>query len=494
MLQGKFFIKNTLSNYGIIVLRMLIGIWALPVYLQAFGKEYYGLFLLAFELPQILSFLDMGAAKSVLRFTAQYRLDKDIDKYQQSLSVNITLAVFTSFIVALAILGVGFTSFYIYDLDGDQYKTAIGLFAVSAVCSFFIFLDFIPQNILSGSNIFHDRNKIQLVSVLYSLCLVAAVKYAGISLFGFSLLFAIGYLLIFFLDIWLIQQKKILADVAIKLVSFSQVIKSGLLGYNLQLFSLSLIAVFSSQADKQIVGIVVSVQAVTVYVIITKAYYVARGLLANIYTVMRPSLAVAKQYPVAYMQKFFLTTTQSIALVLALLSVYLYFLWPVLSNIWLRNNEYAVYSAFVSLSVINLALSALAGTFISYFTLTDEALVVVKTDFFTVLINVIISVICCFKFGPAGAIMGTTAQMLLNAVWYIYLGWRKKLIHFPSYFSIGFISLAVVFIFDYLVMANFILPLSIQVLICFLTSLFVLYHLYRLNIYSMLTKKINAAV
>ena len=162
MLQGKFFIKNTLSNYGIIIVRMLIGIWSLPVYLESFGKEYYGLFLLAFELPQILSFLDMGAAKSILRFTAQYSVDRDIEKYQHSLSVNVTLAFFTSFIVALIILGVGSASPSVYNLNVEQYKISIGLFAVSAVCSFFIFLDFIPQNILSGSNIFHERNKMQL--------------------------------------------------------------------------------------------------------------------------------------------------------------------------------------------------------------------------------------------------------------------------------------------------------------------------------------------
>lgn len=469
---------------------MLIGFFALPVYLPAFGKEFYGIFLLAFELPQILGFLDLGAAKSILRFTSQYRVEKNISKYQAAISVNVTLAIITSLIVAVIIIILGISSSHIYHLNADEYKVAFRLFTVSAFCTFFIFLDFIPLNILFGSNIFHDRNKMQLISVFYALLLVLAVKFLKISLESFSILFALGFVITFLLDLWLVRRKKILNGISLKMAGFSEIFRSGFLRYNMNLFGLSLIAVFSSQSDKQIIGIVVNVEAVTIYVVITKVYYIAKGLLSNFYSVLKPTLAVATNFPVDYMQKLFLITTQSIAFVLAIFSVYIFFLWPFLSNIWMHSNDYIFFSPYVSLSIINLALSSLAGMFISYFSLSDEAFLVVKADFFTVLINLILSILFCIKYGAIGAIMGTTAQMLLNAIWYIYLGGKKKLINYTSYFSISFLLLLLVIIFDYLIIFNFSLSLSIQILICIITTVVGLFHFYRLGLYSVIFKKI----
>lgn len=473
---------------------MVIGLVALPTYLHAFGKEYYGIFLLAFELPQILGFLDLGASKSILRFTSQYRQDKDINKFKSALSVNITLASFTSLIVALCILCIGLASSSIYHLNVEQYKIAIGLFTVSAVSSFFVFLDLIPQNILNGLNIFHERNKFQLVSVFYSLCLLLCVKFIGISLFTFSVLFALGFVLIFAIDIWLIYRKNFLADITIKLAGFKQILASGLLRYNAELFGLSLIAVFSSQADKQIIGVIVGVQAVTIYVVITKAYYVCKSLLGNFYNVLRPTLASVKSYPAAYVQKLFLTASQSISLVLFLISVYIFFLWPFLSNIWMHSNEYAHFSPFVSLSIINLAIASVSAVFISYFALTDEAFIVVKTDFLSVLLNVIISIISCIKYGAVGAIIGTTAQMIVNAVWYVYLGRAKGLINYSTYFSSSYLLALSMIIFDYIILFCFNLSALIQLLIALITTIIVGYHLSRLHIFSIVNSKKIALV
>lgn len=473
---------------------MLIGFWALPTYLNAFGKEYYGMFLLAFEFPLILGVFDLGASKSILRFTSQYGQDKDARKFQAAISVNITLAAFTSLFIALCILFIGIASSSIYHLNGTQYKIALGLFTVSAISSFFIFLDLIPMNILNGFNIFHERNKAQLLSVFYSLGLLLCVKFIGISLFTFSVFFALGYFLIFVIDVFLLHRKKLLAGIFIKLVGVKQIIKSGFLRYNMELFGLSVIAVFSSQADKQIVGILVGIESVTLYVVITKAYYVCKSLLGNFYNVLRPTLAVAKSFSPKYIQKLFIMTTQGISVILSLLSLYLFFLWPVLSRTWMHSNDYINYSAFVALSIINLSIASLAGMFISYFTLTDEAMIVVRTDFLTVLINVIVSIVCCILYGAIGAIIGTTVQVIINAVWYIILSHKKKLIDLRSYFSSSFVAVILVFILDYIAILEFNLPIFLRIIICIFTTSLVLFHLYRLNLFNVLkAKKLQVA-
>ena len=48
MSEAKGFIKNISSNYFIFALRVVLGIYALPVCLHAFGIELYGLYIISF--------------------------------------------------------------------------------------------------------------------------------------------------------------------------------------------------------------------------------------------------------------------------------------------------------------------------------------------------------------------------------------------------------------------------------------------------------------
>ena len=141
MSTSKIYIFNTLSNYSIVVLRMVATIIFIPILLNNYGQEEFGLYLLIFGLSSTIGFIDLGAGKSILKYAAEYKADGDKMKFQEALSATTLLNLISAFLVVLAILGLSYFSMSLFNIMPEHATLTKNLFIDSAINAFCIFLD-----------------------------------------------------------------------------------------------------------------------------------------------------------------------------------------------------------------------------------------------------------------------------------------------------------------------------------------------------------------
>lgn len=445
----KNLIKSTGSNYAIIIAKIFIGYISVPIFLNNFGQYYFGLFLMAFELPLLLSFLDLGSGKSIFRYTAQFIKDKNFEEYTNSFSFNVSLTIYSSLFISIIILIIGFLSPYLYSINKEDLFLAQYLFAISSISSFVVLASSIPQNILFGANYFYKRNIIQILSLLYSLVLTVCLWFFKFDLYLYSIFYVIGFILTFLFDIWLINKLKIINGVKFVLYPILKLPQSKYFKYNSELFLVTIIAVFSSQMDKQIIGLFIDIKYVATYIIVTKFQFVLKSLVGYIYQIIKVYM-IKQANNKHFIQILFEVLSINLFLFFTLVASLLYSIWPYISEFWLKTNIYNEYALWVFLSIINLALSSLSSIIISYCIITDNADVVRKIDVYGVFINISISILLSIFYGFQGVIIGSFVQMFFNSTIFLIWASKNKLINIKNILSFHF-TIKLILLLSYLI-------------------------------------------
>lgn len=427
-------LRNILSNYVIIFIRLIVGLVSVPIFIGKYGAAQYGIFLLIVELPQILTNFDIGASKSLIRYCADFREDRSNKSYSsKAISSGITLSLLFAGVATVLMLIGGFFISSIYKVD-EQFELILKwLFYSCAFSSFFTFVGQIPQSILFGFGYFAQRNLLQVFTLVYQILLIALVYYLDLGLLDYALLYFLSPIITLCFDLFLILKNKLLEGLNIALIPLKSVFKSEFIRYNFDVFSLSMIAIFSSMMDKQIVGIILGVEAVTVYVIVTKPFFVAKSLFANINNVLRSEISGFKTNAEMANSSFVYTFIYLFVSLFSFLSFMAWAYWPYMSVLWLGSDKYAGYSPFVGLSIFNLGLAACASTFINYFLMKGITKSLIRIELLTVSANLTLSIILINLVGVQGAIVGTTLQMLLNAVIILVLSANMKIFKWDTF-------------------------------------------------------------
>jgi hypothetical protein len=125
----------------------------------------------------------------------------------------------------------------------------------------------------------------------------------------------------------------------------------------------------------------------------------------------------------------------STILILALYSLYF---WPFIINFWLKDKFWIDLGFWNFLALINLLIGATYSIFINYFTIRGNVLFILKIEFITVLLNVIISIYSVKVLGGVGAIIGTTSQFLLSSFLIYRYIFKNYLFEFSSIYTTRF--------------------------------------------------------
>lgn len=408
------FLKNTVSNYVVVLLKMIIGIIAIPIYLKTYGAELYGIFLLAFGLITSLSFLDFGSGKSLIRYTATYKRDNEIKAFSEALSNSILLISVSSILTTTIILILGYFSGYLFHIPPEEIKLARQIFYISAFTSAVQFFSYIPSYILQGWGIFHLRNIYQAITILFQIILLIWLYYYQPPL----LWYCIGYCLIplssLFLDILLIHREKILRASHIRIKWLSNPIKSPSFSYSNQIFLISTVGIFSSQFDRFIISAISGVTAVTVYSVITRPYYFCKGLFANYYSVIQPEFVKAyASEDAAHIKRLIIGSTKTAAVIIWVILLCCGAFFKPLLQLWVGTDEYNEYWGWGFLALGSVFFSSLFGSVYRAMIVTGFTKQLLKVTVVTTSVNLLISVVLTYFIGWYGVIIGTSAEMLL---------------------------------------------------------------------------------
>ncbi len=388
---------------------------------MAYGKTLYGLFILSTSLATSLTFLDFGAGKSMIKYTAEYMVDKDKNKFQSSLntaiSINLVSLIFVSIICMIIVANV--SSFF--KIEASNVENARTLFLIAILSTLFTFLDFIPSNILQGAGIFHERNMYQTIIIIFNIALIFWVIYSkpSIVLFGWANVFLYG--LNYFIDFFLVRVKGILKGISLKIIINKKLFKQSSFSYTKDIFLLALVGFFSTQADKFIIGSVISVSAVTIYTVITRPFFLLKSLSANVYSVLQPQIIRIKSTN-GDLSRFIIRIS------VIIFGTYLFVLAGFIVTgkeffeVWLKTSEYNEYFSWAVLAVFNWSLTGFFGIIYRTMFVTGDTRKILGIDSYAALLNGVLSVVLTYLLGFQGVIIGTTVQMLIICVFLFKTG------------------------------------------------------------------------
>lgn len=472
MSESKKFIENISSNYFIFAVRILLGIYALPVCLHAYGAEQYGLYIICFGLSSAMAAFDFGSSKSIFRYTIEYNADQNSGKYQEAISAGISFNFYAAFVIAIFMLAIGFFSDTLFNISSETAKSSLLLFSLAAINSFLITLDAVPQNILTANKHFLIRNKYQLAIIGLNLLIVLGIQFTNlITLNIFAALTTLTTLLTLLCDLYLVSIKKLLKGLSIKLLSGKSIFSTPYSGYSMQVFLLSLISFMAVQADRFIIASVLDVASVTIYTIITKPYFVLRGVTSISFPVIQPMLTRLnlEKDKTAYFNFTGKVIRTAFLFMLSITLLTAIFYNQVLT-LWLGTDIYNIYIKWGILSLAGLCISMLYTPFYRTLLHSNYIRIIVKFSLISVLINVILSITLSKLLGFQGVIIGTLVQIICEFIFSYTLFYKK--FEYPVKFTKinkGFLLLvvcliAIAFGINYLV-ANYAHNLTLQAIL-----------------------------
>ncbi len=415
MSTAKIYIFNTISSYSIVVLKMIVTIIFIPILLNSYGQEEFGLYLLIFGLSSTIGFIDLGAGKSILKYSAEYKADGDKMTFQEALSATTLLNLISACLVVLAILGLSHFSVSLFNISAEHASLTKDLFIVSAINALVVFLDFIPANVLSGFSYFKKRNKLQLIPIFLNAGLLLLIQFTNsISLLtycylstGINLLFLIGDLILMFS----VQEMK---GITLNFQISRNIFSNQYTRFSMILFAISTVGFMGIQADKFLLASILNVSAVTIYTIITRPYFLIKSLTANSFGAIQPLLIKTHKIDLQKFSRIVENFTRlsfmlGLSFVLLLSIFFEQFL-----TLWLSTTRYNKYAIWGIFAFINIIIPMLYGAVSSTLLLSTGAMYLLKFNSIAIVLNFIISIILTYLIGFPGVIIGTTIQFVIE--------------------------------------------------------------------------------
>ena len=86
MANLKQFTLDSISSYFNILMKIIIYFISIPIYLNVYGSDLYGIFLLSFGLAMSFIFFDFGISSSLIRYCSAYKRSRDIGVFSTELN------------------------------------------------------------------------------------------------------------------------------------------------------------------------------------------------------------------------------------------------------------------------------------------------------------------------------------------------------------------------------------------------------------------------
>jgi len=457
MSESKGFIKNISSNYFIFGLRVALGIYALPVCLHAFGLELYGLYIISFGLSSSMAAFDLGSSKSIFRYAVEYNNDANREKFQEALNVSLSFNFFASILIFIAMITLGYFSELVFNTTPEANQFALPLFILAAINALLLTTDAVPQNLLIANKHFHSRNTFQFIFILLNLALLLTIQFGNaISIITFATCTTLLTAFTLLADVYLVYKKRLTAMIKISLIFGRKLLNNRYTGYSLQVFGLALVSFLAVQADRIIIAGVLDVAAVTVYTIITKPYFVLRGIIAISFPVIQPTLnklnlETTKENFAKFTGKIIRTGFLVMLGVTLIASIF----YDNVLTLWLGTSEYNSFIIWGMLSLVTLCITMLYSPYYRTLVLSNQIKIILNFSIVSVICNVIISIILSNYLGFQGVIIGTFIQIIAECI-FSYKWFVSKLKPYNrNIFNLKFIGTSAALILITLIFAYF---------------------------------------
>lgn len=133
----KRFVKNTTYSIFAKITNALLQIVSLPILIKIYGKEAYGLIVLAMSLNTFIAILQLGLPSGLPKFVSEWLARGEEEQLKSSTRMATSFYLIVAFINLLILLALALFGTGMFNVEPDQVGTLEVLLIITAVTSFF---------------------------------------------------------------------------------------------------------------------------------------------------------------------------------------------------------------------------------------------------------------------------------------------------------------------------------------------------------------------
>ena len=456
MARLKQFALDSVSSYFNMFLKIGIYFISVPICLNVYGKELYGVFLLTFGLANSFVFFDFGIANSLIRYASAYKRTKDIKQFSEEVSFSISTLFYSIVFTSIIFLSLAFFGFMIFKIPEEYVQKSSDLFLVSAFYIITIFSFNFTKFFLNGLGHFFLRNLLQTLNITISLANVGLVYVYEIGIVWFAILSMLPNIVGILIDLYYLnkKEKNLVQSLDIKLnLKLANVLKSNYSKFNLNIFKNSLIGYFSREIDKPLIGYFLGTDLLVGFSVLLRPFGITKGLIANVFQVVQQKLQQNLNNQVKLKSMVIIFSRWNFILVFTAVLV-IYISYPGFVKLWLPDEDFGYFADWAFLGVVNLLIAGFYKAQYSLLNLSDENSKTVRLSLVSVGINLGVSIALIQSIGVLAVIIGTTVQSIYNLVYFYIYSKRQLEITLIEYFNLKLVTVGLLFAIPAIILRN----------------------------------------
>ncbi len=403
--------------------RIIVALITVPWLLGGLGDVNYGVFILAFGLLTSFSFLELGAGKTILRFTSEYRADKDLVKFKSAFDVGTSLIIYAAILLFLILTIVSFLNQHLFEINGLSFTESFTVFFTAAIFGVIVFIEIITSNLLYAYEKFLERNILLFIKTLLLIVISFLVYKDIIGLIQYSFLYLIIEILLFIGDIILIMKIKNFPNLNINILKISSLRKSAEFKYSTDIFLISMISTLSQNTDKFVISLFLDIKFVAIYTIVTKPFFIFKSLTGSLFSALQPILIRQHKNDKIIFRKTVVSFIQIPIIIFIPIVLYCIFFLDNFLALWLDKNyiysQYVIWGQIALFALIPRLLISIPNRVLL---LTGITKPVKKAEYYFTILNIILSLLITYIYNTiGGVIIGTLVQFSLGSFYFLRL-------------------------------------------------------------------------
>lgn len=413
--RTRLFAFNTATNLFTHFATIIVAIFTLPLKLEYFGINIFGIFILVSSVLTYLNKIDFGVGSTLQRYTASLLIQQKFDEIRKLLSFGILFNLVYGLLIAFVLMVVGSFADILFSLTNkDQilFKQLLFLIAIRTTIN-------LPLSVfntfLTGAQFYFFTNFIKLLYLFGDLAaILATINYQSTIL---------AY--VFWISIIGVFTKCIVA--IFSLIKFPFTIPTlfrfheikGYFSFSIQMLKSQISSIIQYESDRILIGIFLTTQWLTFYHVGERLHGIIRHIFNNFVVSMTPLLA--EKYASnerTYIERAIYDGTRIISFIWYPIIITLMFNSKNILKIWLGEEYEFLYlfaSLFLAPYIINLPSVVMNRVLIGSGKIKEY----MNIRLIGAISNLLISIILINKYGIWGVLIGTLCQSTLFGL-YIY--------------------------------------------------------------------------
>jgi O-antigen/teichoic acid export membrane protein len=409
--KRELFIKNTLFNTAFKVLNQLIALFILPLFVKNLGSELYGIWVICNVVIGYLGIMDLGFSQGVMKYISEALSKKNTVQFSRVFSSSTALFFIIGTFVCIFILVFNEIILSLFSIDPMHFNSAKNLLIISALFSPLFWtaritditfkgaLQFKSYSILSGLQAFG-----RTISMLY-------MVYFGYDIVTIFIISNAVYFILWLPSI--IVLKRMFPALVFSYRNIKIKTIKEMAPFSLGVFYASLTSMLAIQLDSLIIGMALSMSAVTAYTVVSKLFYTAYQYMGMLSGVLQPTSfhAFANNDRLA-IEKLMEKGTKYMNMLYTPIGYMGIIISPMFIDLWMGQN-YLHYAGWSQLFMLIFVITAGLGIPLNLVFNSGRTKVpnIMKT--FYIIINLLISILLINKYGIGGPIIGTLVAEFL---------------------------------------------------------------------------------